>query len=140
MAMALSYISFLLRVITMWIVVIFIVWNTTVDSDRTLRRNVIIILSVLSILAAIGFNWLLNSTAMGMRFVEANEPNFNNDIERVVKVYSVDGQMVQYYRGRFDIQYDHDRILFDDENGYRHIIYYSTGTVIIDEVDPDFVE
>ena len=140
MAMATSYIPFLLIVIPMWIILLFIVWHSTFDSDRALRRNVIIILSVLSILAAMGFNWFLNSTATGMRFVKTNESNFNNGIERVVKVYSVDGQMVQYYRGRFDIQYDHDRILFDDENGYRHIIYYLTGTVIIDEVDPDFVE
>ena len=32
------------------------------------------------------------------------------------------------------MEYDDDRILFDDENGLRHIIYYPTGTVIIDEV------
>ena len=42
--------------------------------------------------------------------------------------------MIAKYEGRFDIEYDDDRILFDDEDGLRHIIYYPTGNVIVDEV------
>lgn len=29
--------------------------------------------------------------------------------------------------------YKCDRILFDDEQGKRHVIYYPTGTVTVDE-------
>ena len=44
---------------------------------------------------------------------------------------------IQKYDGEFDVTYDNDRILFDDEKGLRHIIYYPTGTVIVDEVEEE---
>ena len=55
-------------------------------------------------------------------------------IERRITVYDVEGDVIAKYEGRFDIEYDDDRILFDDEEGLRHIIYYPTGNVIVDEV------
>ena len=58
----------------------------------------------------------------------------NKGIDRTVKVYDVNGKLIQEYDGKFDIEYDDDRIVFDDENNKRHIIYYPTGTIIIDEV------
>ena len=77
--------------------------------------------------------WYFNSTASGRRAFKTQEGNFNNGIERIVKVYDVNGQLITQYDGKFDITYDDDRILFDDENGKRHIVYYPTGTVVIDE-------
>lgn len=77
--------------------------------------------------------WYFNSTATGKRAFKSQESNFNNGIERIVKVYDINGQLITQYDGKFDITYDNDRILFDDENGKRHIVYYPTGTVVIDE-------
>ena len=77
--------------------------------------------------------WYFNSTATGRRAFKSQESNFSNGIERVVRVYDINGQLIAEYDGKFDITYDNDRILFDDENGKRHIIYYPTGTVTIDE-------
>ena len=77
--------------------------------------------------------WYFNSTATGRRAFKSQESNFSNGIERIVKVYDVNGKLITEYDGKFDITYDNDRILFDDENGKRHIIYYPTGTVTIDE-------
>jgi len=77
--------------------------------------------------------WYFNSTATGRRAFKSQESNFNNGIERVVKVYDVNGKLITEYDGKFDITYDDDRILFDDENGKRHIVYYPTGTVTVDE-------
>ena len=74
-----------------------------------------------------------NSNATGRRAFKTQESNFNNGIERIVKVYDVNGKLITEYDGKFDITYDDDRILFDDENGKRHIVYYPTGTVVIDE-------
>ena len=59
----------------------------------------------------------------------------NGGIKRKVAVYDIEGDIIAEYQGSFDIEYDDDRILFDDENGLRHIIYYPTGTVVIDEVE-----
>ena len=49
-------------------------------------------------------------------------------------MYDMNGGLIQEYSGKFDIDYDDDRIIFDDENNKRHVIYYPTGTIIIDEV------
>lgn len=77
--------------------------------------------------------WYYNETAAGARALKTQESNFNNGIERTITVYDMEGDIIQRFEGRFDIEYDDDRILFDDENGKRHIIYYPTGTVIVDE-------
>ena len=53
-----------------------------------------------------------------------------------MKVYDAVGNLLQEYEGRFDVDFngDEQRILFDDENGKRHVIYFKTGTVIVEEV------
>lgn len=81
-----------------------------------------------------GMLWYYNSTAAGARALKSQESNFNMGIERKVTVYDVEGDVIQEYEGKFDIEYDDDRILFDDDKGLRHVIYYPTGTVIVDEI------
>lgn len=78
--------------------------------------------------------WYFQNTESGARALKTQESNFNKGIERKVSVYDIQGDLIQEYSGKFDLEYDDDRILFDDENGLRHIIYYPTGTVIIDEI------
>ena len=82
----------------------------------------------------VGANWYYKETESGKRAIKTQESNFDGGIIREVKVYDVEGDLIQEYKGKFDVEYDDDRILFDDENGNRHIIYYPTGTVVIDEV------
>lgn len=81
-----------------------------------------------------GFRWYYTKTESGARAIKTEQSNLNGGIRRSVKVYDATGNLIQEYEGTFDIEYDDDRILFDDENGLRHIIYYPTGTVIIDEI------
>ena len=64
---------------------------------------------------------------------QTQKSNFEGGIEREVRVYDVDGELIQSYAGKFDVVHDENRILFDDEDGKRHVIYYPTGTIIIDE-------
>lgn len=73
------------------------------------------------------------STAAGKRAFKSQESSFNNGIERTVEVYDATGNLLKSYSGKFDIDYDSNRIVFDDENNKRHVIYYPTGTVIVDE-------
>ena len=86
------------------------------------------------ILIYFGFRWYYANTATGSRALKTQESNLSNGIERTVKVYDVQGDLIKEYSGKFDVDYDDDRIIFDDEEGKRHIIYYPTGTVIIDEI------
>ena len=60
--------------------------------------------------------------------------DFNGGLARTVTVYDIDGDLVAEYSGKFDIETDHSTyILWDDEMGKRHIIYFSTFNIIIDE-------
>ena len=102
--------------------------------DEKIGYVIATIISVLLIFAiGLGMHWYYNNTASGKRAFKSQESNFKDGIERTVKVYDVNGQLITEYDGKFDITYDNDRILFDDEKGKRHVIYYPTGTVIIDE-------
>lgn len=74
-----------------------------------------------------------NATASGKRAFKSQKSELENGIERVVTVYDMEGDVIKVYDGKFDITYDNDRILFDDEQGKRHVIYYPTGTVTVDE-------
>lgn len=81
----------------------------------------------------VGMNAYYNNTESGKRALKSQESNFNSGIERTVTIYDVNGKVIKQYEGKFDVEYDDDRILFDDENGKRHVVYYTTGTVAIDE-------
>lgn len=94
----------------------------------------ILIAIILSGILYAGMHWYYTNTASGARAFKTQESNFNMGINRRVTVYDVEGDVIQEYEGKFDIEYDDDRILFDDEHGLRHIIYYPTGTVIVDEL------
>lgn len=114
---------------------VFAVWiavssnqKTTTAKTFSLFGAVIIIIGLFAV-----FKWYYSSTASGLRAIKSQESNFTNGIEREVTVYSMTGEQIKHYDGRFDVDYDNDRIIFDDENGKRHVIYYPTGTVIIDE-------
>ena len=48
--------------------------------------------------------WYFNNTALGRRVFKSN------GIERIVKVYDVNGQLIAQYDGKLDITCDGDRI------------------------------
>lgn len=79
---------------------------------------------------------IYSNTAAGQRAYKDQQSNFNvNQITREVIVYDINGDVITTYTGKFDIETDNEKyILFDDEDGLRHIIYYTTGTVIVNEV------
>ena len=74
-----------------------------------------------------------NFTASGKRAYKTQKSELQNGIDRTVTVYDMEGDIIKTYSGKFDVTYDSDRILFDDEQGKRHVIYYPTGTVTVDE-------
>lgn len=77
--------------------------------------------------------WYFGNTEKGKRAMKTQDSNFNGGIERTVKVYDINGEIVAEYEGKFDVDHNQSRIIFDDENGKRHIIYYNMATVVIDE-------
>lgn len=92
-----------------------------------------VVAAVLIIFLLAGMRWYYNNTAQGQRAFKTQESNFKNGLQRTVKVFDVNGNIIYQYDGKIDIEYDECRILFDDEDGKRHVIYYTTGTVLIEE-------
>lgn len=80
--------------------------------------------------------WHFTATEKGKRMLKDFTSNVSGGIPRQVKVYDINGKLIEEYEGRFDIETNHNNyILFDDESGLRHIIYFATGSVIIDELE-----
>lgn len=106
-----------------------------IDDEEIVKGIIVIIISIGLIIGTVLLtNWYYKNTESGKRAIKTQESNFNKGIEREVKVYDVSGELIKEYKGKFDVDYDNNRIIFDDESNKRHIIYYTTGTVIIDEL------
>lgn len=100
------------------------------DGEGILIGIIIAIVAVIMIIVPIVYS----NTEAGKRAYKDQQSNFEGGIERVIKVYDINGTLIQEYEGTFDIETSNDKyILFDDSLGKRHIIYNTTGTVIIDE-------
>lgn len=78
--------------------------------------------------------WQLNSES-GKRALKTQQSNLHGGITRVVTVYDMEGDKIARYEGKFDVGHraGDNRIMFDDEKGKRHIVYYTTGTITVDE-------
>lgn len=81
-----------------------------------------------------GCFFFFGHTEKGKRAMKSQESNLNGGITRQVLVYDMDGDLIAEYTGKFDIEYSDERIMFDDEDGQRHIIYFKSGTVVVDEI------
>lgn len=103
------------------------------DSSNLKGIIAIVITFLLIIAIVVGTIWYYNNTESGKREIKDIKSNTDGGITRVVTVYDINGKEIQKYEGKFDVSYDSNRIKFDDEQGKRHIIYYTTGTIIIDE-------
>lgn len=111
----------------------FIAWTLFTD-DYIISGIIAVVVTALALVIIIaGTIWYYNGTESGKREIKDWKSNTSGGITRIVTVYDINGKVISKYEGKFDVEYDSDRIKFDDEEGKRHIIYYSTGTVIIDE-------
>ena len=95
------------------------------------------IVSVLIGIAFISGAIFYLNTEAGKRAIKDMESNLDGGINRVVNVYDVNGEIIKTYEGKFDVEVGNTHgspyILFDDENNKRRIVYYTTGTIFIDE-------
>ena len=98
-----------------------------------------IIISVLVIVGIwVSMFWYYNSTASGQRAMKTQRSELGDGIQRELTVYDMQGEVIAHYEGKFDIDFGSDsrgqRIMFDDEQGVRHVIYPGGGIVIVNEV------
>lgn len=112
-------------------------WNC--GESVFLRCLVAILVTAVLIGGVVGAGiWYCNCTADGARAMKDQESNLNNGLHREIVVTAEDGRKIFYYKGKCDIEADHSTyILFEDEEGYRHIIYKGVqDTIIVNEIEP----
>lgn len=103
-------------------------------NDSKIKGIIALTITFLIIITiVVGTVWYYNNTESGKREIKDVKSNTNGGIARIVTVYDINGKEIQKYEGKFDVTHDSDRIKFDDEQGKRHVIYYTTGTIIVDE-------
>lgn len=79
--------------------------------------------------------WYAANSNSGKRSMKDQISDLNG-VERIITVYDINGNVLATYQGKMDVETKNENyILFDDEEGKRHIIYITTGTVIIDEIE-----
>ena len=96
-----------------------------------------ILITVIVVGATLGIGyWYYNNTADGARALKDEQSNLNNGLMREIIITAEDGRQIFYYKGKCDIETDKsDYILFEDEDGYRHIIYKGAlDTIIVNEI------
>lgn len=85
----------------------------------------------------VGCIFYFGHTESGKRAMKSQESNLNGGITRQVLIYDMDGDLIAEYTGKFDVDYSNERVMFDDENGQRHVIYFKSGTIIINEIEKE---
>lgn len=103
------------------------------DGNRISTALAAVVGTVVLTAAIAAFNWYPHNTESGKRMIKSWESETSGGIERTIAVYDITGKLLKTYEGKFDVQYESDRLVFDDEDGKRHIIYYAVSTVFIDE-------
>ena len=118
----------------------FLLWaavTTDIQYDKGLKIGLSVATAATVLITALIsgiYIWYRLNSESGRRALKDQQSNLSGGIERTVSVYDVNGQLIKEYSGKFDIETDRESyILFDDEDGNRHMIYYTTGTIIVDE-------
>lgn len=106
---------------------------------KALKRSAIAVGIIIAALMGIAFfmNWYNTNTASGIRNYKDHQSEMSNGIEREITITAEDGREIYHYKGKVDVESDHEDnyIKFEREDGGREIIYYGiTDTVLITEI------
>ena len=113
--MAITTIVLCCTICVLWVVIPGICFMTEANTST----------KVLSIIVAATFfgGWLYqNKTASGRRALVDQRSNFQNGLDRIITVYTADGNQIAQYEGRIDIDSADGYVKFDLD-GKRYIYY-----------------
>lgn len=78
---------------------------------------------IISLIALVGLFWYYNCTADGQRQVVDQRSNLSNGLDRVVTVYTADGDVIAQYEGQIDIEANDGGYIKFDFEGKRYMYY-----------------
>ena len=92
-----------------------------------------IICGVICVVFLVSMLWYYNNTASGQRALVDQESELSNGMERVIRVYTANGDLIAEYKGKIDIEgNDGGYVLFDYEG--KRYTYYNCFVVSIAEI------
>ena len=130
--MTIGSIVFIIFGVIILIVGVVLAIGSFIDQDTGFGVGILLVAILMSALCIVS-PIIYMQTESGQRALKDQKSNFGDGIERTVTVYDINGEIIEKYNGKFDVETTSEYIIFDDENDKRHMIYYTTGTVIIDE-------
>lgn len=110
-----------------WVACIFITVILGVISlvvySETDSKGFAITLMVVGTIVIFGVGlWYFNNTASGLRAKTDERAELNNGLDRVVVIYTANGDILKKYEGKIDIEQGQGYVKFD-WNGKRYIYY-----------------
>ena len=82
-----------------------------------------IIAGFISLIALGSMLWYFNCTADGQRQIVDQHSNLSNGLDRVVTVYTADGDVIAQYEGQIDIEANDGGYIKFDFEGKRYMYY-----------------
>lgn len=82
-----------------------------------------IICGVICIALLIGMLWYYNNTASGQRALVDQESELSNGMERVIRVYTANGDLIAEFEGKIDIEGNDGGYVLFDYQGKRYTYY-----------------
>jgi len=135
--MTIGYIILVVIVGIIGVVISIMAASASYDSFGKTLAIGLLITGLIIVLFLVGGSWYYNNTASGARALKEQQSNLNNGLNREITIIAADGREVFHYKGKCDIETDHEDnyILFEGEDGLRRMIYYGvTDTVLVLEV------
>lgn len=82
-----------------------------------------IICGVICVVLLVGMLWYYNNTASGQRALVDQESELSNGMERVIRVYTANGDLIAEFEGRIDIEGNDGGYVLFDYQGKRYTYY-----------------
>ena len=111
------------------VIFIMVCWESTPGRVLTVILGIAIIVAIL-----LGMFWWFNNTASGQRALTDQKSEFANGLERVVRVYTANGDIIAEYEGIIDIEGNDGGYVLFDYQGKRYT-YYNCFVESIAEIE-----
>lgn len=109
------------------------------DSSTRILKKIGIIAAIILVVAMIvgGMMFWLYGTQQGKRAQKDTESNLGDGLKREIILYTRDGNIIEKYIIIGDVEYKNDpyRLVFEDENGFRHTITPGDNPITNNEIE-----
>ena len=105
------------------VMVFAIAFIVSLDFSKSGKAISFIIAGFISLIALGSMLWYFNCTADGQRQIVDQRSNLSNGLDRIVTVYTADGDVIAQYEGQIDIEANDGGYIKFDFEGKRYMYY-----------------